>query len=49
MTYNKLLNEYINKSGKTAKEIQYDCKQKGQDITAAYIRILKKGFYRLLN
>lgn len=42
MPYAKLLNELIEVSGKTAKEIADECTKKGQKITASYISILRK-------
>jgi transcriptional regulator with XRE-family HTH domain len=42
MSYSKLLNTLIEKSGMTAKEIAEKCAEHGQKITASYISILRK-------
>jgi len=43
MPYNTLLNQLIDKSGMTAKDIAEQCNQQGQKITASYISILRKA------
>ena len=42
MPYTQLLNQLIDQSGLTAKEIAERCKQHGQEITASYVSILRK-------
>ena len=42
MPYTQLLNQLIDQSGLTAKEIAERCKQQGQTITASYVSILRK-------
>ncbi len=41
MAYARLLNELIEKSGLTAKDIAQKCTEQGQKITASYISILR--------
>jgi len=42
MPYTKLLNQFIDQSGLTAKEIAKLCKGQGQEISASYVSILRK-------
>jgi SOS-response transcriptional repressor LexA len=43
MSYAKLLNSLIEKSGMTAKEIAKQCTEQGQKITASYLSILRNA------
>jgi len=42
MPYTKLLNQLIDKSGLTVKEIAERCNEQGQPITASYISVLRR-------